>query len=97
MTKLVSGKRGSILDMTVNDQGAVVKAKLPVMEMLGWGSDLRSATGGRGTSSLVDQMFEKYLSMFFFVVGGIFKDSGELLIACFAGYPGKIGVAVAGL
>jgi translation elongation factor EF-G len=27
--------------------------------MLGWSSDLRSATGGRGVSSLADQVFEK--------------------------------------
>lgn len=59
ITKLVSGKRGSILDMNVDDQGAVVKAKIPVMEMIGWGSDLRSATEGKGVSSLVDQVFEK--------------------------------------
>ena len=35
------------------------KAKLPVAEMIGWSSDLRSATGGRGSSSLIDQAFEK--------------------------------------
>ena len=29
------------------------------MNMLGWSSDLRSATEGRGTSSLVDQSFER--------------------------------------
>ena len=27
--------------------------------MLGWSNDLRSATEGRGTSSLLDQLFEK--------------------------------------
>ena len=36
-----------------------VKAKMPVMNMLGWSSDLRSATEGRGVSSLVDQSFER--------------------------------------
>ena len=34
-------------------------AKLPVMEMIGWASDLRSATAGRGVSSLYDQQFER--------------------------------------
>ena len=29
--------------------------------MIGWSSDLRSATEGRGVSSLVDQLFEKFL------------------------------------
>ena len=37
----------------------VVKGKLPVGEMFGMSSELRSATGGRGTSSLVDQNFER--------------------------------------
>lgn len=59
ITKLVSGKRGSILDMVVSEQGSEVKAKIPVMEMIGWGSDLRSATEGKGVSSLIDQVFEK--------------------------------------
>ena len=59
VTKLVSGKRGQMLDMVVNDQGSTVKAKVPVMEMIGWASDLRSSTEGKGTSSLVDQTFEK--------------------------------------
>ena len=28
-------------------------------EMIGWSNDLRSATEGRGTSSILDQLFEK--------------------------------------
>ncbi len=59
MTKLVASKRGQLLDMVVNDHGATLKARIPVMEMLGWGSDLRSATEGKGVSSLIDQSFEK--------------------------------------
>ena len=27
--------------------------------MFGWSSELRSATGGRGSSSVVDQLFER--------------------------------------
>jgi len=38
---------------------SIIKAKMPVGEMFGWSSDLRSATEGRGSSSLIDQMFEK--------------------------------------
>jgi len=59
VTKLVSSMRGQLLDL--NQEGALVfvKAKLPVMNMLGWSSDLRSATEGRGVSSLVDQSFER--------------------------------------
>ncbi len=58
VTRLVMNKRGQVLDIQEGAQ-AVIKAKLPVQEMLGWSSDLRSATGGRGTSSLLDQAFEK--------------------------------------
>jgi elongation factor 2 len=36
-----------------------VIGKLPVGEMFGLSNDLRSATGGRGNSSLVDQAFER--------------------------------------
>ncbi len=59
ITKLVMNKRGQVLELIQEGVLSMVKAKLPVAEMLGWSSDLRSATGGRGTSSLVDQVFEK--------------------------------------
>ncbi len=59
ISKLVSSKRGQLLDMTQEGTLTVVKAKLPVAELFGWSNDLRSGTGGRGSSSLVDQMFEK--------------------------------------
>ncbi|MBD3164689.1 elongation factor EF-2 [Candidatus Woesearchaeota archaeon] len=59
LSKIISNKRGQLLEM--NQEGALVvaRAKLPVAELFGWSSELRSATGGRGNSSLVDQMFEK--------------------------------------
>jgi elongation factor 2 len=59
ISKLVQNKRGQLIEM--NEEGILViaTAKMPVGEMFGWSSDLRSATGGRGNSSLVDQMFEK--------------------------------------
>ncbi len=59
VTKLVMNKRGQVLELVQEGALSIVKAKLPVAEMLGWSSDLRSATGGRGTSSLVDQVFER--------------------------------------
>ena len=37
----------------------IVKVKLPVAEMIGLASDIRSATEGRGTFSMVDQTFER--------------------------------------
>jgi len=59
LSKLITSKRGQLLDMTQEGGMVHIRAKLPVGEMLGWSSDLRSATAGRGVSSLVDQMFEK--------------------------------------
>ena len=59
VTKLVSQKRGQLIDVTQDEFGVTVKAKIPVAEMLGWSSDLRSATEGRGISSLLDQSFEQ--------------------------------------
>ena len=59
MTKLIGGKRGEMLDVTQENSTAHVKSKIPVAEMLGWASDLRSATEGRGISSLLDQQFER--------------------------------------
>ena len=59
ITKLVSSMRGQLLDLTQEGALVFVKAKMPVMNMLGWSSDLRSATEGRGVSSLVDQSFER--------------------------------------
>ncbi|MBI4152532.1 elongation factor EF-2 [Candidatus Woesearchaeota archaeon] len=59
LSKLVSSKRGQLLEMNQEEDQVVVIAKIPVGEMIGFSSDLRSATEGRGNSSLVDQMFEK--------------------------------------
>ena len=59
ISKLISNKRGQLLDAQQEGVLSIIKAKLPVGEMFGWSSDLRSATGGRGSSSLIDQMFEK--------------------------------------
>jgi len=59
VTKLVTKKRGQLLDMQQEGEQSTIKAKLPVAEMIGWSSDLRSATEGRGVSSLLNQTFEK--------------------------------------
>jgi len=59
ISKLVSNKRGQLLDMQTEGGTVLVKAKLPVAEMFGLSSELRSATGGRGSSSVVDQAFER--------------------------------------
>ena len=59
LTKLVTSIRGQLFDVNQEGTQVAIKAKMPVMSMLGWSSDLRSATEGRGISSLVDQSFEK--------------------------------------
>ncbi|MCX8147460.1 MAG: elongation factor EF-2, partial [Candidatus Woesearchaeota archaeon] len=59
LSKLISNKRGQMLDMTQEGTQVIIKAKLPVAEMFGLTSELRSETEGRGNFSLVDQDFEK--------------------------------------
>ena len=59
VTKLVGSKRGQMLEVSQEGTIAHMKAKLPVAEMIGWSNDLRSSTEGRGTSSLLDQLFER--------------------------------------
>ncbi len=59
ISKLVANKRGQLLEMVQEEGSVTVKAKLPVAEMIGLTSLLRSATGGRGNFYIVDQMFEK--------------------------------------
>jgi elongation factor 2 len=59
VTSLVSQKRGNLIDVQQDETGVTIRAELPVSEMIGWTSDLRSATEGRGVSSLVSQSFKK--------------------------------------
>jgi elongation factor 2 len=59
MSKLIQNRRGQLMDMQQDELHLTVKAKMPVADMFGLASDLRSATGGRGTQFLVDQLFEK--------------------------------------
>ncbi len=59
ISKLIQNKRGQLFDMKQEGEVVTVIGKLPVAEMFGLASDLRSATGGRGSSFLVDQNFER--------------------------------------
>ena len=59
ITQLIGSKRGVLLDAQQEGIDTIIKAKIPVAEMIGWSSDLRSATQGRGVSSLADQNFQK--------------------------------------
>ncbi|MFH1801410.1 MAG: elongation factor EF-2 [archaeon] len=59
ITKLVGSKRGQMIDVQQEGTMAKMKSKLPVAEMIGWSNDLRSTTEGRGTSSILEQQFER--------------------------------------
>jgi elongation factor 2 len=64
VTSLVTSKRGSLVDVQQDEAGVTIRAELSVAEMIGWTSDLRSATEGRGVSSLVSQSFKRLPSEF---------------------------------
>ncbi|MEW6063032.1 MAG: elongation factor EF-2 [Nanoarchaeota archaeon] len=59
ISKLLGNKRGQMLEMEQVEEHITIKAKLPVAEMFGFTSELRSATSGRGSYFIVDQVFEK--------------------------------------
>ncbi len=59
LTKLIQSKRGQVADIEQGAGHVTIKTKLPVAEMIGLASDVRSSTEGRGTFSMVDQSFEK--------------------------------------
>ena len=50
-------RRGIILGMEQNPQGKVINAEVPLAEMFGYATDLRSATQGRATFTME---FAKY-------------------------------------
>jgi len=57
-TKEVNNRRGQILDMTEERGLTMIRAKIPVNEMFGFNSALKSSTGGLGFYSLIDVMYE---------------------------------------
>ncbi len=57
--KEVQNRRGQIIEMNEEEGVSIVTAKIPVAEMSGFESSLKSATGGKGFQSLVDVLFEK--------------------------------------
>jgi elongation factor G len=50
-------RRGMILGMDENPAGKIVRADVPLAEMFGYSTDLRSATQGRANYTME---FEKY-------------------------------------
>lgn len=56
---LVQNKRGQVLDVKNELGTANIQAKLPVSEMFGFESQLKSNTEGKGFYSLIDIVFER--------------------------------------
>ncbi len=57
--KEIQNRRGQILDMQEERGATIIQCKLPVSEMFGFNSSLKSATGGKGFYSLIDVIFER--------------------------------------
>jgi elongation factor 2 len=55
----VENRRGQILDMKEERGASIVVAKMPVSDMFGFDSSLKSITSGRGFYSLIETVFEK--------------------------------------
>ncbi|MFC1675981.1 elongation factor G [Planctomycetota bacterium] len=53
------GKRGIITDTKMHGTMRVIDAKVPLVEMFGYSSDIRSATAGRGTFTMEPLSYEK--------------------------------------
>ncbi len=56
--KEVQNRRGQIIEMNEERGTTVIKAKLPVAEMFGFNSALKSGTGGQGFFFLIDVTYE---------------------------------------
>jgi len=59
VNKLIQSRRGQLVDVSQEPSLVIITAKVPVAEMFGFTSALRSETEGRGTWSLKDSEFEK--------------------------------------
>jgi elongation factor 2 len=57
-SKEINNRRGQILEMKEEMGTTQIKSKLPVSEMFGFNSDLKSATGGTGFYYLIDVVYE---------------------------------------
>jgi elongation factor G len=53
------GKRGLITDCRVHGNMQVIDAKVPLVEMFGYSSEIRSLTAGRGTFTMEPLSYEK--------------------------------------
>lgn len=57
-TKEVQNRRGQILEMNEERGMSIIKTKIPVAEMFGFNSALKSSTGGQGFFWLIDVIYE---------------------------------------
>lgn len=55
----LNGKRGKILGMEPMGKSQKIKAQVPLMEVFGFATDLKSITGGQGTFSMEFSYYEK--------------------------------------
>jgi len=53
------GKRGLITDCRVHGNMRIIDANVPLVEMFGYSSEIRSATGGRGTFTMEPLCYEQ--------------------------------------
>ncbi len=58
MSSIIQSKRGQVMNVEQENDLVYIEGKMPVSEMFGLSNDLRSATEGRATFFLLDQMFE---------------------------------------
>ena len=59
ISKVISNRRGQLINMQQEGEEIVVEANMPVAETFGLSNDLRSSTGGRGSQFLMEQSFER--------------------------------------
>ncbi|HIQ50272.1 MAG TPA: elongation factor EF-2, partial [Nanoarchaeota archaeon] len=58
VTAEINNRRGEIINIEQQEASAIITAKIPVAELFGFESALKSATGGKGFQSLIDVVFE---------------------------------------
>ncbi len=58
VTAEINNRRGEIINIEQEEVSAIITAKIPVSQLFGFESALKSATGGRGFQSLIDVVFE---------------------------------------
>lgn len=59
VSKIISSKRGQLMDVQQEGNHVTILGKVPVAEMFGMSNELRSGTEGRGNFFVQDQSFER--------------------------------------